>query len=56
MTVRRQNFVTNESARARRMRQLAIEKPTPAAVKAALEFYRPAKEQPRKESPCNRKS
>jgi hypothetical protein len=44
MNVRKQNFITSLAARARRMRQLAAEKPKPAQVKAALDFYRPAKE------------
>jgi hypothetical protein len=41
MNVRKQNFMISLAARARRMRQLASEKPKPTQVKAALAFYSP---------------
>jgi hypothetical protein len=41
MNVRKQNFMTSRAARARRMRQLAAKKPTPAEVEAALDLLRP---------------
>jgi hypothetical protein len=40
------NFKQGESARARRMRQLASQKPSKKEVEAALAFIQPPKENP----------